>query len=142
MAKSTEFVYSSKTHFQLKYTFQSQALRKLILRDFVELVKEDLREIDVYSNIDHISQKIKTKFKAQILKTIQAIALKELTATQMTHSKIREIKYEELEIQPNMESGIFTNIMVKTPFNTRNSMTRYIKNNLSSMQCIEDIRDA
>ena len=51
----------------------------------------------------------------------------------MTHSKIRDIKYKELKIQPYMKSGIFTNTMVTTLFNMRSSMTRNIKNNFSSM---------
>ena len=101
--------------------------------DFIDLVKEDLRDIDEEFNIDNISQNTKTEFKAKIQKKIRATTLKQLTSTQMTHSKIRDIKYKELKIQPYLESGIFTNTMVKTLFNMRSSMTRNIKNNFSSM---------
>ena len=85
-------------------------------------------------NKDHIYQNNKDEFKDHVQKKIRATALKELIATQMTQSKIREIIYEEAKIQPYMESGIFTNAMVTSLFNMRSYMTRNIKNNCSSMR--------
>ena len=101
--------------------------------DFIELVKKDMESIGEVFNEDMIGMENKEKYKAKIQKKLKTAVFKELKAKQLTHTKINEIKYSQMKIQPYMTNTSFTNNMVKVLFNMRSSMTRNFKGNFSSM---------
>ena len=79
-------------------------------------------------------------------KRINEAAFKELKTTQSTHSKVKDIIYEQFKIQPYMKSKIFTNSMVEVIFNLWSSITRNLRSNLSSifkgnMKCKVSFKD-
>ena len=101
--------------------------------DFVELVKSDLEDINIEYIEKAIIQQSKTQLKLIIKEKLKASVLMKLKDKQSSHSKIRDIKYNKLQIQPYMASNKFTNEMVQLIFNFRSSMIKNIKANFSSI---------
>ena len=92
-----------------------------------------MQNIGEVFNEDMIGMENKEKYKAKIQKKLKTAVFKELKAKQLTHTKVNEIKYSQMKIQPYMTNTSFTNNMVKVLFNMRSSMTRNLKGNFSSM---------
>lgn len=101
--------------------------------DFVELVKSDLEDINIEYIEKAIIQQSKTQLKLIIKEKLKASVLKKLKDKQSSHSKIRDITYNKLQIQPYMASNKFTNEMVQLIFNFRSSMIKNVKANFSSI---------
>jgi hypothetical protein len=101
--------------------------------DFFELVRKDLDMIGEVFDEEAIILKNKTTFKAHIKIKINEAAFQELKTIQSTHTKVKEIIYEQFKIQPYMKSNIFTNRMVEVLFSLQSSMTRNLKSNFSSI---------
>ena len=51
----------------------------------------------------------KEQHKKRIKTHLEKAAFKDLLTKQQGHSKVRDIKYEKLEVQPYLKSGIFSN---------------------------------
>ena len=49
----------------------------------------------------------KAQLKAILKTNAKSAALKELNSTLLTHTKIQNIKYEHLEMQAYLKSGVF-----------------------------------
>ena len=77
--------------------------------DFVELLKEDFKILDMLQNNEKIQKMNKNMYKQMIRKSIKNAALRYLTKKQESHSKINMINYSELETQKYMISPIFSN---------------------------------
>ena len=77
--------------------------------DFIKLVEDDFKMIDVQfdlsfienSSVDHYKNFIKGKLKLAALKYLQNI--------QQKHSKVMDIKFDELKTQPYLSSLLFNN---------------------------------
>ena len=153
---ATEFLYLETASLPLKYIIASRRIMylhniltredgELVKRiykaqkentskgDFVELVRKDLDMIGEVFDEEAIILKNKTTFKAHIKIKINEAAFQELKTIQSTHTKVKEIIYEQFKIQPYMKSNIFTNRMVEVLFSLRSSMTRNLKSNFSSI---------
>ena len=100
---------------------------------FVELVKSDLEDINIEYREKAIIQQSKTQLKLIIKEKLKASVLKKLKDKQSSHSKIRDITYNKLQIQPYMASKKFTNKMVQLIFTFRSSMIKNNKANFSSI---------
>ena len=72
-------------------------------------------------------------FKKQIKNKIAAAAFSYLTAQQMTHSKVKNIKYKQLETQPYLMSQLFTNQETKLMTSLRSRTHTSFKNNFSNL---------
>ena len=101
--------------------------------DFIELVKQDLNDIGEDFDEEKIRCQTKTIFKAHIKNKIKEAVFTKLKDTKKTHSKIRDITYDQFKIQPYLNSFSLTTEMTKILFNMRSAMTRNFKCNFSSM---------
>ena len=77
--------------------------------DYVELIKEDFKTIDVVQNDGEIQNQDKSSYKNFVKKSIKSAAFKYLTQLQASHSKVSKIEYKNLEIQKYMVSPVFLN---------------------------------
>ena len=73
-----------------------------------------------------------TAYKDHIKSRIKVAAFKNLTTIQATHEKVRDIKYDKLEIQAYMLSPSFSSEEVETLAAIRSHSIRGIKKNFSS----------
>ena len=76
--------------------------------DFYNLVKADWDMIGEVMNEEFIKISNKETFKRHVKDKIKEAALKYLKEKQKMHSKIKDIKYEKLEVQEYMISPLFT----------------------------------
>ena len=76
--------------------------------DFIELIKSDFQTISEVQDDKKIANTTKNNYKKYIKNCIRNSAFKYLTDLQSTHSKVRELKYQNLETQKYMITPIFT----------------------------------
>ena len=115
--------------------------------DFSELIKEDFKLIDKVQN-DQMIRAISTHaYKSQIKSSVKHAAFKYLKQKLDTHTKVKHIQYNKLEIQQYMTSPLFTNSEVDMLHALRSRCTdcrvnfkkKYIHTNLKCLLCgIED----
>ena len=77
--------------------------------DFFYLIKKDFELIGEAVNEEQIASTSKETFKKNIKSKISLAALQYLKDKQKYHSKVKDISYESLKIQPYMKSSIFLN---------------------------------
>ena len=87
--------------------------------DFIELVKKDFEMIKEDFNENKIQNMTKGSFKKFIKEKIKTAAFDHLRKLQEKHSKIRDIVYKKLEIQPYMVSPVFLDEEVNTLHSVR-----------------------
>ena len=100
--------------------------------DFVELVRKDLEDIDELFDEEAICSQDNSLFKKCLKKKIKQVAFRDLKEIQSSHSKVKNITYDNFIIQPYITSSIFTNEMTEILFNMRSCMTKTFKSNFSS----------
>ena len=71
--------------------------------------------IDEIQNDETIKMTNTNSYKQFIKSKIRMRALKYLKSFQQTHSKVKEIVYEKLEVQPYLTSPLFSNDEVNLP---------------------------
>ena len=106
--------------------------------DFVELVKEDFKMIDVEYDEGKITNMSREAYKHLIKGKIKMAALNYLRKLQDKHSKIRDISYKELKVQGYMISPIFSDKEVNTLHSLR-SRSVDCKANLKNMYKDDDM---
>ena len=117
--------------------------------DFVELLKQDFKTINVEQNDSDIIAASTMEYKKIIKSNIKSAAFKYLRKLQESHSKIKEIKYENLETQPYMVSPLFSNEEVNMLHALRSRSTdckanfnqKYIQSNLLCPLCKTETED-
>ena len=77
--------------------------------DFADLVKKDLQSIGVPLDTEKIRNTGRQQFKTYIKQKVSLTAFRYLKNLQSGHSKIREIQYTKLNIQPYLLSQLFIN---------------------------------
>ena len=111
--------------------------------DFVNLLKEDFKLINEIQNDLTIQMTNSISYKKQIKIKIKEAAFKQLKERQQTHSKVKFIIYEKLEIQEYMKSPKFSNEEVNLLHKLRSRTTdckenfkqKYIHSNLLCDLC-------
>ena len=91
--------------------------------DFTELLAKDFEMIDEIQNDETIKRTNSNSYKQFIKSKIRMRALKYLKSFQQTHSKVKEIVYEKLEVQPYLTSPLFSNDEVNLLHRLRSRMT-------------------
>ena len=76
--------------------------------DFVNLVKTDFQVMEIPFNIAFVETTTMNFFKSSFKKKIQKAALKYVQNIQQGQSKVKDIKYDVLEIQPYLTSPMFS----------------------------------
>ena len=79
--------------------------------------------IDEIQNDETIKMTNSNSYKQFIKSKIRMRALKYLKSFQQTHSKVKEIVYEKLEVQPYLTSPLFSNDEVNLLHRLRSRMT-------------------
>ena len=77
--------------------------------DFTKLVQEDFKMVDMTFDTNVIEHTSVEDYKAKVKQKIREAALKSLKNIQKTHSKVKDIIYDELKTQPYLKSPLFSN---------------------------------
>ena len=77
--------------------------------DFVDLLEKDFILIEEHQDDNKIGESNCNSYKKNIKAKIKTAAFKYLKEAQQTHSKVRKIQYQKLEIQKYMTSPLFSN---------------------------------
>ena len=101
--------------------------------DFAQLVNEDCDNIHLDLNEEVISKLEKHEFKKIVKSKIKVAAFNYLKCLQAEHSKIRDIKYEKLEMQPYMNSPDMNAEDIALMFALRTRCIRNIRADFSGM---------
>ena len=67
---------------------------------------KDLKTIEFQMNEDHIESMSEESYKKEIKLKVNKAAFKYLLAEQKEHNKIKDIKYDKLEVQPQFMQPI------------------------------------
>ena len=111
--------------------------------DFVNLVKDDFKLIDVPYDENRIKSMSKKQFKIFVKKKIREAAFKYLMFAKEDKSKIKDLKYRKLESQKYLSSKLFSNYEVELLSKLRsrnldlksNFKTKFTFNNVTDLKC-------
>ena len=117
--------------------------------DFVALLKEDFEIINADQDDHQIQMADSHTYKGNIKSKIRLAAFNNLKETQQSHSKVRDIHYDKLEVQNYMVSPLFLNTEVNLLHALRSRSTeckanqkqRYIHTNLLCPLCEQEVDD-
>ena len=98
----------------------------------MELVKKDFELIEETMDGNEIEAMSSSSYKDYIKARIREAAFKHLTNIQSTHEKVRDIKYDKIEVLASMLSPSFSSEEVKKLAALRSHSIRGIKKNFSS----------
>ena len=101
--------------------------------DFCNLVMDDLRDLNIHMEEKQIALMNTERFKKLIKSKVKEASFKYLTDLQQTHSKIKNIKYDDLTIQPYLSSSLFSKSEVSTLFRLRSRTIPGIKNDFRQL---------
>ena len=95
----------------LKTFFEAQCDQP-IRGDWVSTVKQDMSDLNIQVSFEEISEISKEAFKKLVKEKVQKSALNYLKNLQISHSKSKNICYEDLSLQGYLRSGT-TNMTIK-----------------------------
>ena len=101
--------------------------------DFIKLVEDDFLKIGVQMDLCFVQNSRKDVFKSFVKNKIRTAALKYLQNLQQTHTKVKHIKYEKLEVQKYLTSPLFSNEETKLLFALRTRTVEGVKSNFQNM---------
>ena len=107
--------------------------------DWSEQVKEDLEIIGMVDKENEIEAMSKSQFKAEVRHRIREYVFKMLKEKQLTHIKIRHIKYDKLAMQNYLKSHMLNNHEASLLFSLRSKSTREFRANFPyyiDQQCV------
>ena len=116
---------------------ESDLLKKVFLAqknnptqgDFVISVEKDMQQFKItYEQVTSASLS-KDQLKALLRKSAKNVAFKYLQEVQATHTKVRDIIYEKLEMQSYLRISDLSQEAIKTITSFRSQCTRGIKYN-------------
>ena len=91
--------------------------------DYCKLVYEDFNNMNIHITEDHIVS-MGGSYKLFIKEKVKKAAFVYLSQKQKEHSKIKEILYEDLKVQPYLVSPIFSKHEISTLFSLRSRTLR------------------
>ena len=101
--------------------------------DFCNLVSQDMNELGIHMNEDHREHTTIKVYKDLVRSKVFQAAFTFLLDQQQTHSKIRNIKYKQLELQTYLHSPIFSRKEVELLFRLRSRTVPGIKTDFSEL---------
>ena len=105
--------------------------RNPVKGDFYSLVQEDFQKIQLFLSENEILNMSRNIFKNRVKKYVLAAAFKQYLTIKQSKSKVKNIQYDELKIQPYLSSNLFSNEECYLLFNLRSRMID-VKNNFKS----------
>ena len=100
--------------------------------DFTEMVKKDFTTIGLSFDLSFVASSSKDAFCKLVKNKIREAALEYLKNLQKKHTKVKDVKYANLEIQPYLRSPLFSNPETKLLVALR-SRTADFKANFSNL---------
>ena len=101
--------------------------------DFCNLIYEDMTDLDIHMSKDHLMAMGSKEYKKLVKIKVLAAAFKYLSNIQQTHSKVKDINYTRLEIQPYLCSPLFTRKEISTLFRLRSRTISGIRSDFSEL---------
>ena len=112
--------------------------RQPVKGDWVNLIEDDLDCLSINLKENEIQKMNKNKFKKYVKGKVKSRALKYLNQIKEKHSKVKDIKYNKLEIQQYMTDSRFTSNNIELLFKLRTRMVQVkanFKTGLDSLIC-------
>ena len=100
-------------------------LENTVTGDWCLTVLDDLKKVKIDLTLDEIKKMKKFSFKKIVKKKCNMAALKYLNDLKVTHSKLDNLKYETLEIQPYLASSKIYPDMAQQIFKWRTRMENF-----------------
>ena len=100
--------------------------------DWVLTVREDLRDLGITLNLDEIKSMSKEAFKELVKQKCSKLAFSNLLKLKSSHSKLKNLSYDNLAMQPYLVDGAFTEEDVRLIFLFRTRMID-VRNNYKNM---------
>ena len=101
--------------------------------DFCNLIVQDMIDLDIHTNKNHYTSMGSKQYKDWIKTKVTEAAFRYLTNIQQTHSKVKNIKYSKLELQPYLYSPLFSRKQMSTLFRLRSRPLSGIKSDFSEL---------
>ena len=101
--------------------------------DFCNLIASDLEDLKVHMSEQHIAAAGTQQYKSYIKSKVKEAAFEYLLKEQQTHSKVKHIKYEKLQIQPYLCSPLFSRKEKSLLFRLRSRTVAGIKADFGKM---------
>ena len=101
-------ILKRENHELIKRIYKEQ-LNNPTKGDFVELIQDDFKALNIIQNDDRIKNIKTSTYKDHIKKCTKKAAFNYLVSKQAKHTKVNTIKYTQLETQKYMLSSIFRN---------------------------------
>ena len=101
--------------------------------DFVQLIKDDFEAIGVPINYELFKQLPADVYKQFVKNKVRSAALEHLLQIKENHSKVKNIKYTDLQTQPYLLSDLFSNKDTEMLFNLRAKTDKNFKENFPSL---------
>ena len=96
--------------------------------DWSEIVKKDLEDLELPRSFDEIKRKSKYSFKNLVKKKTNEYTFKKLKSMQESHSKMNNLKYEEIKIQNYFSRTDINNEQKQIIFQFRTRMSNFGEN--------------
>ena len=101
--------------------------------DFCEIVKENMRNLNIHMELSEIENMSKYSFKKMVRDKIKIAAFNYLSELQNEHSKIKDIEYSQLKPQPYLFNPLFTNNEAYLLAALRSRSVRNVKCNMKNI---------
>ena len=101
--------------------------------DFYQLVTKDAKSMEIEINEKEIAQMSKSTYKKFIKTKVKTAAFKHLQSLQEGHSKVKNIKYHKLQMQPYMMHPCMNSDDIALLFALRTRCVRGIRNDFREM---------
>ena len=108
-------------HTQWKYTTGRR-------KEWTEQVKKDLVQFGFKPDLELIKSKKKTTFKISVKRKARELALVCLQEKKESHSKMKNLQYNNLEMQKYLKNDMINVNQAKTLFKVRTRMTKFWEN--------------
>ena len=108
--------------------------RAPIKGDFVLLVEDDLKAMEIEANFNMIENSSKQTFKRIVKTKVRKASFNYLLSLKSHHSKVHHIAYKELETQKYLKSIMFTNVEASLLFGLRTRTARQFKGNFPNLR--------
>ena len=109
----------------LLYRFFKTQLKFPVKGDWCNTVKDDLKDLDIDLTFDQIKEMKKIPFKKLVRKKANEAALKYLNNLKNTHSKLDNLTFNKLQIQPYLNTRTIYPPMAQQIFKWRTRMAMF-----------------
>ena len=104
-------------------------------QDWAELVKQDLEDFGLSTNLDLIKSKSEYSFKKLVMKKAKQYAFEKFLKMKASHSKLKDLHYEDLQMQHYLKSKDLTVEEARTIFWFRTRMAQFRDNFRNNSDC-------